>query len=95
MFNLIPLKGALYAGFIIIVVGSAWYVVNDWHYKPIRVFERQVKTLTIDNKAKDVTINNLSVQIVELIENNKVTNFESYFLGISESNTTVSEKLIF
>ena len=77
-------------------MASAWYVVDDWHYKPIALLERQVKSLSIDNDAKDITINNLGVQIVQLTENNKISGFEEYFKGVADANVSiVGDKLIF
>ena len=78
------------------LLASAWYVVRDWHYKPIHLLERQLITVKLDNKAKDITINNLGVQIVQLTENNKVLGFEEYFKGVADANiSVVSDKLIF
>lgn len=92
---MIGIKYYVYIGIIVALLGSAWYVANTLHFKPIRLLERQLNILIIDNQAKDVTINNLSVDIVQLIENNKIVGFEEYFNGLSENNTTTTDKLIF
>ena len=95
MFNLIPLKGALYAGLTAIVLGGSWYILDSLHFGVISDYKHQVAKQKQIITAQEVTINNLSVQIVELIENNKVNGFESYFNGYAEHNDTISEELIF
>jgi len=93
---MLPFKGYLYAGVTLCVVSIFSYSLYSWHYSVIDSLEKQLRTAQIDNKAKEITINNLGVQIVQLMENNKITGFESYFKGIADANnTTVSDKLIF
>lgn len=38
-------KDALYIGIILAMIGSAWYIVDDWHYEPLRIQEKTVKML--------------------------------------------------
>jgi len=93
---MLGVKGYLYAGVTLCVVSLFSYSLYSWHYHVIDNLEKQLKTARHDNKAKEITINNLSVQIVQLMEDNRITGFESYFKGIADANNTiVSDKLIF
>lgn len=88
----------IYLAVAVAVAGSIWYTLNSWHYRPIRALKVQVITLTRENKAKDIVINNLSVQLKRLTEQNKVTGFEEYFKGYKDeniSNITSSDNLVF
>ena len=90
------IKDYIYVGIIISLIGASWYILRDWHYKPLDVMAQTIITLKQENQQKEITINNLSVQIVELMENNKVTGFEEYFKGVSDANNTIiTDKLIF
>ncbi len=95
MFNIIPMKGYLYAGLTTIALGSVGYFLHDWHYDVISDYKQLVNKQKQTLKAQEITINNLSVQIVELTENNRVTGFEEYFNGMAENNSTISDKLLF
>ena len=79
------------------MVGMAWYVVDDFHYEPIRLLEGQVAALEATTKVQEITINNLGVEIVQLTENNRIIGFEEYFKVYFYANTTVidNDKLIF
>ena len=38
-------KDAVYIAVIIAMIGSAWYILDDWHYKPLRVQESTILML--------------------------------------------------
>ena len=65
------------------------------HSYAISKLENKNKVLTQAIKSKDLTIHNLGVEIIRLIENNKVIGFEEYFNGLSENNTSYSADLLF
>ena len=95
---MIPTKDMIYIGIILAMVGSAWYILEDWHYGPIRTLEKENSKLKIENKAQEGTIKNLGIRITELMANNKVIGFEEYFKGLDDANTTIitdNDKLIF
>ena len=91
-----PTKEAIYVGIIVAVLSATWFMVDTLHFKPIRLLERQVVELSQDVKDRDLTINNLGVEIVQLTENNKVTGFEEFWKGYQDENITdVSNDYIF
>ena len=73
---------------ILSLIGVVWYSLNTWHYGVINDLNKQVI-------AKDVTIQNLSIELVKLVEENKVVGFEEYFNGLSENNNTFTDSLTF
>ena len=81
-------KYAMWLLCILALIGGVWYFLNTWHYRVIDDLNKQVI-------AKDVTIQDLSIKLVELVEENKVTNFEEYFNGLSENNNSFTDGLIF
>lgn len=90
------MRWTIYAGLTTIVMGSVSYFLYSWHFNPLSDYEQLVNKQNQTLTAQEITINNLSVQIVELTENNRVTNFEEYFKGIADANnSTVSDKLLF
>lgn len=96
MFNLMSIKGYLYGTIGIIFVVCVVYFLNNWHYAVISNQERYISKQEKTIKSQALTINNLSVQIQQMVEENKVIGFESYFEGIADANNTViSDKLIF
>jgi len=84
-----------YIGAAVFVLGLTGGVIYKYHFEPINNLSKRIDTLIIDNKAKDITINNLGVEIVQLIEQNKIVNFESYFTGLADANNSTSNNLIF
>lgn len=91
MINAALLRMGLYAAIVATVIGGAGYFLYDWHYDVISALEEKVTTLEADNKTKDLTIDNLGVQIIQIIEDNKVVGFEEYFNGVADANYTVSD----
>ncbi len=92
---MLSIKDGIYIAVILALIGSAWYILQDWHYRPLKdnaiLITKQKATI----KAQNITINNLGVEIVQLIEQNKVAGFESYFTGLADANNTTSDNLIF
>lgn len=43
--NLFLSKDVIYIAVIVSMIGGAWYILDDWHYKPLRVQEKTVKML--------------------------------------------------
>ena len=80
-YKLIFSKGGLYVGIGLLILGLFSYFLYSWHYNIIDNLEQEATELRLENKSKDITINNLGVEIVQLIEQNKVTGFEEYFEG--------------
>ena len=72
-------KDAVYIALILAMIGSAWYILDDWHYKPLRVQEDTVKMLSEQYNTcitvKDICEANLSKQSIE-----------SYQDGLGEGN---------
>ena len=88
-------KDYVYIFVIIAMISSAWYSLSSWHYKPIKQLTNQVNILKQESDSKDITINNLGVEIVQLTKKNKIAGFEGYFDGLSEINISTSDRLIF
>ena len=62
-------KDALYIGLILAMLASAWYILDDWHYKPLRVQEETVRMLGMQLNTciteRDSCESKLSQQTVE------------------------------
>ena len=43
--SLVSPKDYIYIGIIIAMIGSAWYILEDWHYGPLRTQERTILML--------------------------------------------------
>jgi len=78
-------KDGIYLGIILIMVLSAWYILDDWHYKPLRVADNTIEMLGNQlNECINVKViceANLSKQTVEgyqdgLGEGNEDFNFD-------------------
>ncbi len=96
MFNLLSIKDGIYLAVISALIGSAWYILQDWHYKPLKDNVKIITSQKIIIKTQEITINNLGVEIVQLVEQNKVVGFESYFTGLADANnSTDNNNLIF
>lgn len=39
-------KDAIYIGIILAAIGGAWYILDDWHYKPLRVADETIKMVS-------------------------------------------------
>ena len=90
------IKGYIYAGLTAVIIVSFGLFIDHWHYGPIADLKRSQSEMTKTIKHKDIVINDLSVEIQRLVENNKVTGFESYWKGMADANDSViSDKLIF
>ncbi len=70
------------------LLGSIWYSLNSWHYKPLKVCNVTVVHLNTVISDKDTVINNLSTQIQSLMEDNKVIGFQEFFKGYEDENAT-------
>lgn len=70
-------KQIIFNTIIIFILLSAVEWFYNWHYK-------RIETLEIENNAQARTINNLSVQVQTLIQDNKVTGFEEYYKGYKD-----------
>ena len=96
MYSLIFSKAGIYAGITLFVVGLFTYSLYTWHYSVIDNLEKLVIQKNTEILAKDIVINNQAIELVLLVENNKVIGFEEYFKGLADANnTTYSDKLIF
>ncbi len=96
MYSLIFSKAGLYAGITLFVVSLLSYSLYSWHYNVISDLEKTVSKQKEEITAKNIVINNQAIELVQLVENNKVTGFEEYFKGLADANnTTYSDKLIF
>ncbi len=86
MFSFLSIKDAIYVGIIMVMVGSTWYVVNDWHYKPLDILERQVVSLeaqlTATGSLLNVCESNLSKQLLK-----------GFIDGIGEHNEDININL--
>ena len=93
------IKGFIYGGVLIVFAAGVWYMVNQWHYAPIAHLSKLVRQQEVELKAKDLTIHNLSVQLDEMVKQNKITGFEQYWKGYHyDENITInsgSDKLVF
>ncbi len=71
-------------------------VIYKWHYLPLQQFENKLQANKIELSNKDIVINNLSVELQEVVQDNKVIGFEEYFKGFNDENISVdTDKLIF
>ncbi len=96
MYSLIFSKAGLYAGITLFVVSLLSYSLYSWHYNVISDLEKTVSKQKEEITAKNIVINNQAIELVQLVENNKVIGFEEYFKGLADANnTTYSDKLIF
>ena len=95
MIDILFSKAFIYGVISLLVTGIFSYSLYSWHYGVIGDLKSDVEKLTLSNKAKDNTIKNLGVEIIQLIENNKVVGFEEYFNGFAENNNSFSDSLIF
>lgn len=97
MFSLPSFKTYLYIIGILSFIVAEVYFVWSWHYIPISILEKEVITLKEDVQDKDLVINNLSTQVIQLTEGNIVSGFENYFKGYEDANNTTIDntKLIF
>ncbi len=63
------IKDYIYVGIIITMVGSAWAVVDSWHYKPIRLLKKERASLETQLQATGSLLNvcehNLSKQLLK------------------------------
>ena len=63
------IKDYIYVGIIVTMVGSAWAVVDSWHYEPIRLLMEERASLEIQLEVTGSLLNvcehNLSKQLLE------------------------------
>ena len=91
-----PTKEAIYVGIIVAVLSATWFISNSLYDKFILLPQRQIVKLNQDVKDRDLAINNLGVEIVQLAEQNKVTGFEEFWKGYQDENITdISNDYIF
>ncbi len=80
-------------GILLVFIGG---VIYKWHYLPLQQHEDKLQSNKIELANKDIVINNLSVELQEVVQNNKVVGFEEYFKGFSDENISINtDKLIF
>ena len=46
IWKLLLSKDSLYIAIILAMIGGSWYILDDWHYKPLRIQEKTVKMLS-------------------------------------------------
>ena len=74
--------------YLAIIAGVA-YLFFTYHYLPIQA-------LKSETDSQKIVIDNLSVELLETVENNKVMGFEEYFKGKADENISISScRLIF
>ncbi len=77
----LSLKDGIYIVLILALIGSAWYVLQDWHYRPLKEQGKQIlsleKQLRITGGALNTCENNLSKQ-----------SLDGFIEGIGENNET-------
>ena len=86
LLKLLVNKDAFYIGLIVIGLGAAWYVLDDWHYKPLRVQEETVKMLSEQY--------NQCVGVRDTCEARLLSqSVEDYQNGLGEANDTININL--
>ena len=80
--KLIPIKDYIYVGIILSLVGSAWYILDDWHYSRIRDYKVEVISLS---KQLKITGSALNVCEANLIKQS----LKGFIDGIGENNETI------
>jgi len=79
MFSFLSIKDAVYVGIIVVMIGAAWYLLNDWHYKPLKQNKVKIESLqfqlTQTGNALNTCEANLSKQLLQ-----------GYIDGIGENN---------
>ena len=96
MVNLLFSKVGIYAGITMFMVGAFSYFLYSFHYSVLSDLEKTVITQKEEIRSRDIVINNQAVELMQLVEDNQVTGFESYFKGLADANnTTYSDSLVF
>lgn len=81
LLNLLPIPGkdAAYIAVILAIIGGAWYILDDWHYKPLRVADETI--LMLGNQL------NTCIGIRDQCKADKdKENVENYQDGLGEGN---------
>ena len=73
---------------VIALIGGGWYILNDWHYAPLKAQKKTISQQIISLQAQGRTIKSLGEQITKIMEENKVTGFEEYFGGYADANNS-------
>ncbi len=96
MIEILFSKVGIYVGATLFVVGLFSYSLYSWHYSVISDLIETVEIQKEEIHSKDIVINNQAVDMIQLVEDNKVIGFEEYFKGLADANNTVySDKPIF
>lgn len=85
---MIPIKYYIMFASVIAIAGGGWYILNDWHYGPLKTCKVELADQGDVIKSKEETIKQLGIKITTIIEANKVTGFEEYFKGLNDANSS-------
>lgn len=79
MFNFPSIKDGIYIVLILALIGGAWYILQDWHYGPIKEKDGHIisleRQLLVTGSALNTCENNLTKQTLD-----------GFIEGIGENN---------